>query len=69
MRSFPAPFEPGLTSELDVQNFLVDDIDQRDECDISSASAADQTDFGDDIDLPFIGYTYKRFDALRESHA
>ncbi|KAL8998015.1 MAG: hypothetical protein Q9169_002855 [Polycauliona sp. 2 TL-2023] len=66
LRRIRAPFEPRLLSNIDVSYFPLDEIDQTD----NSAAYRAQTDaLGDEhvaeMSLPFIGYTYKRFDAMR----
>ena len=68
LRSIRAPFEPRLSSNVDVSYFPTDEIDQND----YSAAYRAQVDAMDDqgvanMNLPFIGYTYKRFDAFRGS--
>ena len=66
LRRIRAPFEPKLQSNVDTQYFPIDEIDQND---TSAALRAQTAQQGDDIaaemSLPFIGYTYKRFDAFR----
>ncbi|KAF2472254.1 serine/threonine-protein kinase cot-1 [Lindgomyces ingoldianus] len=68
LRRIRAPFEPKLQSNIDTQYFPIDEIDQNDN---SAALRAQTAQAGDDIaaemSLPFIGYTYKRFDAFRGS--
>ncbi|KAF2869991.1 kinase-like domain-containing protein [Massariosphaeria phaeospora] len=68
LRRIRAPFEPKLQSNIDTQYFPIDEIDQNDHSDALRAQTAQA---GDDIaaemSLPFIGYTYKRFDAFRGS--
>lgn len=68
LRTIRAPFEPRLNSNVDVSYFPTDEIDQNDH----SAMYRAQIDaLGDEhvaeMNLPFIGYTYKRFDAFRGS--
>ncbi|KAF2733179.1 serine/threonine-protein kinase cot-1 [Polyplosphaeria fusca] len=68
LRRIRAPFEPKLQSNIDTQYFPIDEIDQND----TSAALRAQTErAGEDVaaemSLPFIGYTYKRFDAFRGS--
>lgn len=72
LRRIRAPFEPKLQSNIDTQYFPIDEIPQVD----NSAALRAQTEAmnasqvgGDDatLSLPFIGYTYKRFDAFRGS--
>ncbi|KAH7114480.1 kinase-like domain-containing protein [Dendryphion nanum] len=68
LRRIRAPFEPKLQSNIDTQYFPIDEIDQNDN---SAALRAQTAQAGDDVaaemSLPFIGYTYKRFDAFRGS--
>lgn len=69
LRRIRAPFEPKLQSAVDTQYFPIDEIPQVD----NSAAMRAQTDAanamagGEDstLSMPFIGYTYKRFDAFR----
>ncbi|KAF2771653.1 Serine/threonine-protein kinase [Teratosphaeria nubilosa] len=70
LRKIRAPFEPKLQSNIDTQYFPIDEIPQVD----NSAQLRAQTEAqmgvnGDEatLSLPFIGYTYKRFDAFRGS--
>jgi len=68
LRKIRAPFEPKLQSNVDTQYFPIDEIPQVD----NSAQLRAQTEaqMGQDdttLSLPFIGYTYKRFDAFRGS--
>lgn len=63
LRDIRAPFKPNLSSALDVSYFPTDEIDQTDH----SAGWRAQTqalveEHGAEIELPFIGYTYNRFD-------
>ena len=63
LRSIHAPFKPTLSSAVDVSYFPISDIDQNDH----SASWRAQTqqlaeEHGAEMNLPFIGYTYRRFD-------
>jgi protein-serine/threonine kinase len=68
LRRWHAPFEPKLKSNVDTQYFPIDEIDQNDN---SAALRAQAAQGGDDLtaamNLPFLGYTYKRFDAFRGS--
>ncbi len=70
LRKIRAPFEPKLQSNVDTQYFPIDEIPQVD----NSAQLRAQTEAqhlqggaGEEstLSLPFIGYTYKRFDAFR----
>jgi len=68
LRKIRAPFEPKLQSNVDTQYFPIDEIPQID----NSAQLRAQTEasMGNDdttLSLPFIGYTYKRFDAFKGS--
>ncbi|KAF2638008.1 kinase-like protein [Massarina eburnea CBS 473.64] len=66
LRRIRAPFEPKLSSNIDTQYFPTDEIDQNDTSAALRAQTAAQS--GEDdaaMSLPFIGYTYKRFDAFR----
>ncbi|CAK4032843.1 Serine threonine- kinase cot-1 [Lecanosticta acicola] len=68
LRRIRAPFEPKLQSNVDTQYFPIDEIPQVD----NSAALRAQTEasMGQEestLSLPFIGYTYKRFDAFRGS--
>ncbi|KAL8691577.1 MAG: hypothetical protein Q9218_003221 [Villophora microphyllina] len=66
LRKIRAPFEPRLQSNVDVSYFPTDEIDQTDH---SAAYHAQIDALGEEhmaeMSLPFIGYTYKRFDAFR----
>ncbi|KAL9598221.1 MAG: hypothetical protein Q9219_004641 [cf. Caloplaca sp. 3 TL-2023] len=66
LRRIRAPFEPRLNSNVDVSYFPTDEIDQTDH---SAAYRAQVDALGEEhvaeMSLPFIGYTYKRFDAFR----
>lgn len=68
LRRIRAPFEPKLQSNIDTQYFPIDEIPQTDNSAALRAQTA-QMQQGDDpsaeMSLPFIGYTYKRFDAFR----
>ncbi|KAL8976620.1 MAG: hypothetical protein Q9177_006814 [Variospora cf. flavescens] len=66
LRKIRAPFEPRLNSNVDVSYFPTEEIDQTDH---SALYRAQIDALGDEhvaeMNLPFIGYTYKRFDAFR----
>jgi len=65
LRRIRAPFEPKLQSATDTQYFPIDEIPQTDN---SAALRAQNEAMGGEeasMSLPFIGYTYKRFDAFR----
>ncbi|CAM1507162.1 Fc.00g068030.m01.CDS01 [Cosmosporella sp. VM-42] len=66
LRRIRAPFEPRLTSNIDTTYFPTDEIDQTDNATVLKAQAvqsgrgpAEETP---EMSLPFIGYTFKRFD-------
>ncbi|KAF2746552.1 serine/threonine-protein kinase cot-1 [Sporormia fimetaria CBS 119925] len=66
LRRIRAPFEPKLQSNIDTQYFPIDEIDQNDNSAALRAHAAQAHDeLQAEMSLPFIGYTYKRFDAFR----
>ena len=69
LRRIRAPFEPKLQSNVDTQYFPIDEIDQHDTSAALRAqtSATQGEDLAAEMSLPFIGYTYKRFDAFKGS--
>jgi len=69
LRRIRAPFEPKLTSNVDTAYFPTDEIDQTDNATHLKAAAAAAAASGGapredapEMSLPFIGYTFKRFD-------
>ncbi|EON97408.1 putative serine threonine-protein kinase cot-1 protein [Phaeoacremonium minimum UCRPA7] len=71
LRRIRAPFEPRLTSNIDTTYFPTDEIDQTDNATLLKAqqAAANQqramagvAEESPEMSLPFIGYTFKRFD-------
>jgi protein-serine/threonine kinase len=68
LRKIRAPFEPKLASATDTQYFPIDEIPQVDTSSQMRAAteAAGQAD-DPNLSLPFIGYTFKRFDAFRNT--
>lgn len=70
LRRIRAPFEPRLTSAIDTTYFPTDEIDQTDNATLLKAQAVQQARQGipavveesPEMSLPFIGYTFKRFD-------
>ncbi|KAI1846664.1 hypothetical protein JX265_009033 [Neoarthrinium moseri] len=65
LRRIRAPFEPRLTSSIDTTYFPTDEIDQTDNATVLKAQAiasGRQPDETPEMSLPFIGYTFKRFD-------
>lgn len=68
LRRIRAPFEPRLTSNIDTTYFPTDEIDQTDNATVLKAQQMQQGRAGQvveespELSLPFIGYTFKRFD-------
>ncbi|KAK2591040.1 Serine/threonine-protein kinase [Conoideocrella luteorostrata] len=70
LRRVRAPFEPRLTSDTDTTYFPTEDIDQSGAAGLLKAQMAQQAlrgakqplDESPEMSLPFIGYTFKRFD-------
>ncbi|GAB0134598.1 Cobalt uptake protein cot1 [Epichloe bromicola] len=65
LRRIRAPFEPRLTSNIDTTYFPTDEIDQTDNATVLKAQALQHgrpTEESPEMSLPFIGYTFKRFD-------
>ncbi|KOS20141.1 Serine/threonine-protein kinase cot-1 [Escovopsis weberi] len=67
LRKIRAPFEPRLTSNIDTTYFPTDEIDQTDNATLLKAQAIQNKCNGPveespEMSLPFIGYTFKRFD-------
>lgn len=70
LRRIRAPFEPRLTSNIDTTYFPTDEIDQTDNAAVLKAQAVQsrqghpggQVEESPEMSLPFIGYTFKRFD-------
>jgi protein-serine/threonine kinase len=68
LRRIRAPFEPRLTSNIDTTYFPTDEIDQTDNATLLKAAqarnggASPQQEESPEMSLPFIGYTFKRFD-------
>ncbi|KAK1771483.1 kinase-like protein [Phialemonium atrogriseum] len=71
LRRIRAPFEPRLTSNIDTTYFPTDEIDQTDNATLlkaaqaarsASVANAPQQEESPEMSLPFIGYTFKRFD-------
>ena len=69
LRKIRAPFEPKLQSNVDTQYFPIDEIPQIDNSEQLRAQTEAGMHGGEEttLSLPFIGYTYKRFDAFRGS--
>ena len=65
LRSIRAPFEPNLKSNVDVSYFPIDEISQEDTTSAYRAQAeALSEEHSADMALPFIGYTFKRFETM-----
>lgn len=65
LRRIRAPFEPSLTSNIDTTYFPTDEIDQTDNATLLRAQQQGrqaQVEESPEMSLPFIGYTFKRFD-------
>ncbi|KAK6840305.1 kinase-like domain-containing protein [Apiospora arundinis] len=65
LRRIRAPFEPRLTSSIDTTYFPTDEIDQTDNATVLKAqalAAGKPVEETPEMSLPFIGYTFKRFD-------
>ncbi|MCJ1311508.1 Serine/threonine-protein kinase [Agyrium rufum] len=66
LRTFAAPFKPKLSSAIDVTHFPTEDIDQSDHSAALRAQADKMNEDSEvEMSLPFIGYTYKRFDSMQ----
>ncbi|KAL1996583.1 hypothetical protein VTN49DRAFT_7448 [Thermomyces lanuginosus] len=66
LRKIRAPFEPRLTSNVDVSYFPVDEIPQEDTSAHHRAQARALPEEQEaEMSLPFIGYTYKAFNAFQ----
>jgi protein-serine/threonine kinase len=66
LRKIRAPFEPKLSSNVDTAYFPTDEIDQTDNAAALRAQTQQAADENTaEMNLPFVGYTYKRFDAFR----
>ncbi len=66
LRRIREPFEPKLSSNVDTTYFPTDEIDQTDNATHLKAAAAANGNQprveAPELSLPFIGYTFKRFD-------
>ena len=68
LRKIRAPFEPKLSSAIDVSYFPIDEIPQEDNSALHRAQAKQVAPEQDaEMSLPFIGYTYKAFNAFQNS--
>lgn len=69
LRRFRAPFEPRLTSEIDTAYFPTEDLELQaanamdvDDPGAGALQAAPEQQETPEMTLPFIGYTFKRFE-------
>ncbi|KAI0850608.1 serine/threonine-protein kinase cot-1 [Daldinia vernicosa] len=65
LRRIRAPFEPRLTSAIDTTYFPTDEIDQTDNATAlrnQAIAGGKPIEESPEMSLPFIGYTFKRFD-------
>jgi len=66
LRRIRAPFEPKLSSNVDTAYFPTDEIDQTDNATLIKIANAQSGNApridAPELSLPFIGYTFKRFD-------
>merc|ERR1712225_208373 len=69
LRRIRAPFEPKLASNVDTTYFPTDEIDQTDNATHLKAQAAANGPRIEqpEMSLPFIGYTFKRFDDFNKN--
>ena len=71
LRQIRAPFLPQLSSNVDTAYFPTNEIDQSDTTAQTRAHVEalrnEHSEVSTEMNLPFIGYTYKRFDAMRAS--
>lgn len=66
LRRIRAPFEPRLTSNIDVSYFPIDEIPQEDTSATHRSLARNMPEEQEaEMSLPFIGYTYKAFNAFQ----
>jgi protein-serine/threonine kinase len=67
LRRIRAPFEPKLSSNVDTAYFPTDEIDQTDNAThlrIQQEAGNHPRNDAPELSLPFIGYTFKRFDTF-----
>lgn len=71
LRKIRAPFEPNLSSAIDTTYFPIDEIPQQDtsaavrEKERQERAMRGEAEESAEMSLPFVGYTFKRFDSLR----
>lgn len=66
LRRIRAPFEPNLQSSIDTSYFPINEIPQDDSSGKERAAVdALGEEHSADMALPFIGYTFKRFEGMR----
>jgi len=65
LRRIHAPFKPSLTSDIDTSYFPTDDLEKIGDKAAVNANAAPEPEPPEDnpdMILPFVGYTFKRFE-------
>ena len=67
LRKIEAPFKPKLKSNIDVTYFPTDEIDQTDHAAALRAGNPSEAEDTPELVIPFMGYTFKRFNAFRGS--
>jgi len=71
LRRIRAPFEPKLASNVDTTYFPTDEIDQTDNAThlkrLAQESGNQPRNDAPELSLPFIGYTFKRFDTFNNN--
>jgi protein-serine/threonine kinase len=66
LRKIEAPFRPKLKSNVDFTYFPTEEIDQTDNTAALRAEAKPHEESAELV-IPFVGYTFKRFNAFRSS--
>ena len=68
LRDIRAPFTPNLSSDTDTSYFPIDEIPQEDTSERDRSQVAALSDeHAADMAVPFIGYTFKRFEGMQRS--
>ncbi|KAI9885295.1 MAG: mitochondrial import inner membrane translocase subunit tim54 [Watsoniomyces obsoletus] len=65
LRKIGAPFKPRLRSNVDVAYFPIEEIDQTEQSSTTPTAQEVQVEDSAEMVLPFVGYTFKRFNAFR----
>ncbi len=65
LRKIGAPFKPKLRSNVDVTYFPIEEIDQTEQSSTMPTVQETQAEESAEMVLPFVGYTFKRFNAFR----